>query len=165
MDSNSSTNKGTLRHGGGDSAVQDVRTVMAEDDKRHEADLVRLDVREYWGLDMLMYEYSYQGTTIPLRDVVRNDCGESCVKKQTLARVIAERVAADATKEAKRLALAELSANQLAEAKRTGKPVVIASWVTDECMSGDPMQQCSCDLATKLMMPDGTIQTSYSCRY
>jgi hypothetical protein len=48
-------------------------------------------------------------------------------------------------------------ASCMAEAKLTGKPVVIESYM-DDC--DDPEEQCSLDAVTVLAMPDGTVTTT-----
>lgn len=55
-------------------------------------------------------------------------------------------------------------AGLFATAKTTGKPQVISSWVTQDCMNGNK-RECSFDAAHKLAMPDGTTKIEYTCCY
>ncbi|MCK4815587.1 hypothetical protein KA005_07450 [bacterium] len=54
----------------------------------------------------------------------------------------------------------KLSAYQ-EQAKNTGEPVVMYSYVTSECMNGG--HDCSFDTATVYMLPSGTQKTTYTC--
>lgn len=68
---------------------------------------------------------------------------------------IAKEKAAKQKKEAVKL---EIFQNQ---AQETGKPVVMYSYITSECMNGG--HDCSFDSATVYMLPDGTQKTTYTC--
>ena len=65
-------------------------------------------------------------------------------------------------KAAKVLASKEALAAKFAEAKVSGKPALIASWMED-CNS--PKENCSFDSMAKYAMPDGTTKTSRSHCY
>ncbi len=60
-------------------------------------------------------------------------------------------------KQAKKDAANAVHAEKFAEAKRTGKPVKLASW-TEECMSQGRVE-CDLDIVTQWAMPDGTTKT------
>jgi hypothetical protein len=53
-------------------------------------------------------------------------------------------------------------AAQIKEARRTGKPVVIETWMTDRCMNGNG-DDCSFDHATQVMLPTGKLKVTYAC--
>lgn len=63
---------------------------------------------------------------------------------------------ARAAKEAEKIAAEEA---KFAEAKETGKPVLLRGWSTDCC---DPKEECSCDIHYEYAMPDGSVKHSWT---
>ena len=64
-------------------------------------------------------------------------------------------------KEAKEKAIVTARQEKFDEAKKTQKPVVINSWITDECTRHSI--DCSFDQATTYALPNGTTKTTYTC--
>ena len=63
----------------------------------------------------------------------------------------AEKQAAEAERESK-----------FSQARESGKPVLLRSWVTARCMNRND-DECSFDRAGEYAMPDGSVKTSYTC--
>lgn len=92
----------------------------------------------------------------------------SWIERAELERAVAQY---DAAKSAEQTARAELKrladervAEKVAEARATGKPVMIEMWTTTRCMNGHS-NECSFDKACRYAMPDGTIKVRYTCCY
>lgn len=52
-------------------------------------------------------------------------------------------------------------ANLIAEAKKTGKPQVVRTWMTSECMNNS--YDCSFDVATETIDENGKRKVTYNC--
>lgn len=94
--------------------------------------------------------------------------GESAVwliseteKTEILNELKEKETVAKTEKEAKQKKKTEALEIFLNQAKETGEPVVMYSYITSECMNGG--HDCSFDSATVYMLPDGTQKTTYTC--
>lgn len=85
------------------------------------------------------------------------------INPEKLKEVVDAQTAAAEQKTQNKAAEEARVAELFATAKTTGKPQVISTWMTSDCMNGS--HDCSFDTAHKLVMPDGTIKTEYTCCY
>ena len=83
-----------------------------------------------------------------------NDCTIESVKKDYEDH-LAKTAEKEAAKKEKEAANKAHKATCLAMAKETGQPQVLKSWMAD---CNDPREECSTDIVTHLIMPDGTEQ-------
>lgn len=75
--------------------------------------------------------------------------------RPTIEKKVAEESAAKATSDLK-------ISNAIAEARNTGLPVVVESWVTDRCMNGND-RDCSFDTAERTVDGSGKFKTMFRC--